>query len=226
LTDKRFNTLEEAENFVAGLEEPSGKYYGVVVGSTAGVYTDWDEVSELLKGSKGPKYKGFKTEAEAQDFVRANILSLKAGATKTTDVKVDAKAKVEAQRKVEAKATGEATGKRPPQKQTAASRTSPTIVYSDGSCLNNGKPNARAGVGVYFGAGDPRFVPSLLLPFHLHTWNRLLTFVCPPIPATSQNASKASPKPTSAPSSLPFFAPFRPYPRPSPFSSGPTANTQ
>lgn len=156
-TDKRFNTLEEAENFIAGHEEPSGKYYGVVVGSTAGVYTDWDEVSELLKGSKGPKYKGFKTEAEAQDFVRANILSFKAGA-KPTDVKVEAKAKVEAHRKLETKATVEGTGKRPPQKQPAASRTSPTIVYSDGSCLNNGKPNARAGLGVYFGAGDPRFV--------------------------------------------------------------------
>lgn len=29
-------------------------------------------------------------------------------------------------------------------------------VYCDGSCLNNGKPNARAGYGIYFGENDPR----------------------------------------------------------------------
>jgi ribonuclease HI len=29
-------------------------------------------------------------------------------------------------------------------------------VYCDGSCLNNGKPNARAGYGIYFGENDIR----------------------------------------------------------------------
>jgi len=31
-------------------------------------------------------------------------------------------------------------------------------VYTDGSCSNNGKPNATAGIGVYFGSNDPRNV--------------------------------------------------------------------
>ena len=31
-------------------------------------------------------------------------------------------------------------------------------VYCDGSCINNGKPNAKAGIGVYFGDNDPRNV--------------------------------------------------------------------
>ena len=31
-------------------------------------------------------------------------------------------------------------------------------VYTDGSCSNNGKPNATAGIGVYFGMTDPRNV--------------------------------------------------------------------
>jgi ribonuclease HI len=31
-------------------------------------------------------------------------------------------------------------------------------VYTDGSCINNGKPNAKAGMGVYFGPDDPRNV--------------------------------------------------------------------
>lgn len=29
-------------------------------------------------------------------------------------------------------------------------------VYTDGSCIFNGKPNARAGYGIYFGPNDPR----------------------------------------------------------------------
>ncbi len=31
-------------------------------------------------------------------------------------------------------------------------------VYTDGSCINNGKKNAKAGIGIYFGEKDPRNV--------------------------------------------------------------------
>ena len=31
-------------------------------------------------------------------------------------------------------------------------------VYTDGSCIHNGKPNAKAGIGVFFGESDPRNV--------------------------------------------------------------------
>lgn len=30
------------------------------------------------------------------------------------------------------------------------------IVYTDGACIHNGKPNAKAGMGVYFSKNDPR----------------------------------------------------------------------
>ena len=30
------------------------------------------------------------------------------------------------------------------------------VVFTDGSCKNNGKKNARAGIGVYFSENDPR----------------------------------------------------------------------
>jgi len=33
-----------------------------------------------------------------------------------------------------------------------------TYVYCDGSCIHNGLPNAKAGIGVYFGDNDPRNV--------------------------------------------------------------------
>ena len=34
------------------------------------------------------------------------------------------------------------------------------IVYTDGACASNGKPNAKAGIGVYFGANDPRNISA------------------------------------------------------------------
>jgi ribonuclease HI len=33
-----------------------------------------------------------------------------------------------------------------------------TFVYCDGSCIHNGLPNAKAGIGIYFGDNDPRNV--------------------------------------------------------------------
>lgn len=38
------------------------------------------------------------------------------------------------------------------------SETSKTTqyVYCDGSCIHNGKPNAKAGIGIYFGDNDTR----------------------------------------------------------------------
>lgn len=34
----------------------------------------------------------------------------------------------------------------------------PIYVYTDGACTNNGKPNAKAGIGIYFGEDDRRNV--------------------------------------------------------------------
>lgn len=36
------------------------------------------------------------------------------------------------------------------------------IVYTDGACIDNGGPNAKAGIGVYFGPEDPRNVSELV----------------------------------------------------------------
>ena len=35
-------------------------------------------------------------------------------------------------------------------------------VYTDGSCIHNGKPFAKAGMGIYFGEGDPRNVSKVV----------------------------------------------------------------
>ena len=35
-------------------------------------------------------------------------------------------------------------------------------IYCDGSCIHNGKPNAKAGIGIYFGENDPRNVSEAI----------------------------------------------------------------
>lgn len=61
-------------------------------------------------------------------------------------------------------ATGKVVYKTAPQ--MAATKTQSTgipgmlRIYTDGSSLRNGTPLASAGVGVYFGPGDSRFVHS------------------------------------------------------------------
>jgi ribonuclease HI len=37
------------------------------------------------------------------------------------------------------------------------------IIYTDGCCINNGKKNARGGIGVYFGENDNRNLSEKLL---------------------------------------------------------------
>ena len=39
-------------------------------------------------------------------------------------------------------------------------------IYTDGSCVHNGSPFARAGVGVYFGRNDPRNVSKSIMETH------------------------------------------------------------
>ena len=43
------------------------------------------------------------------------------------------------------------------RKNTKPLSSAPIInVYTDGACSNNGKPDARAGFGIWFGEGDNR----------------------------------------------------------------------
>jgi hypothetical protein len=55
--------------------------------------------------------------------------------------------------------------------QKTATKTRPTgppgmlRIYTDGSALKNGRDSAAAGVGVFFGPGDTRFVFSILYNF-------------------------------------------------------------
>lgn len=97
-----------------------------------GVYEDWALASEQIKDVKGPRYKRFPTREEAEEFVRTGGKSsgTPAGATASPAAK----------------------------KLKTGQKDSTVQVYTDGSSRGNGKIGALAGVGVFFGHGDPRYV--------------------------------------------------------------------
>lgn len=173
---KSFLTRKEAEDFVAGrtpqaattVSSPtgSGRFYGVACGKTPGVYTTWDEANEQITGWKNPKYKKFATREEAESFVKHG------GAVVPVALPVK-------KRSVGSELENEPNSSQPPAKRAKDTKRGSSVdfenlgfeaqdgadvlrVYTDGSSLSNGRVNAVAGVGVFFGEGDSRNVSEAL----------------------------------------------------------------
>lgn len=119
-------------------------YYAVANGRTIGVFLDWVTCNESVKGFPNAIYKKFDTKILAEEFIFSNDGSYKENEEKKKeqksilsffkDSKID---------------NGEC-------------KIEPFVpdyyVYTDGACIHNGKENARAGFGIYFGPSDPRNV--------------------------------------------------------------------
>ncbi|KAL3466489.1 Caulimovirus viroplasmin-domain-containing protein [Aspergillus heterothallicus] len=185
-----FPSLEEANAFLTGakIQSPRGasphrseatRFYAIQRGHKPGVYTNWANAQEQIKGFQRPRYKKFATREEAEDFVKlGGEQSNPAGAPGMTseDPKDEQGAPLEPGEgplppgaedgfdpnvlldpktgKVVYKSNGEkATTKTRPKAPPGMLR-----IYTDGSSLKNGRIHAAAGVGVYFGPNDTRFV--------------------------------------------------------------------
>lgn len=168
-TDKSFPTRKDAEDFVAG-KNPSdpaapAKYYGLAVGDKPGVYTDWTECQSNMLHTKGPKFRRFSTAEEAKAYVKdwkTFVAKEKNGALAVEDDDddddeygtLDVVEDGPSMKKVKVD---------PPKTVERSKSDRPEKVYTDGSSLGNGKAGSSAGVGVYFGSDDSRYVPR---PFH------------------------------------------------------------
>lgn len=162
---RSFISRSDAEAFAAGKKvatksEGPARFYAVAVGNPTGIFNHWDDAAEAIKGVKGPKYKRFSNRAEAVDYIREHgtkeavaALGEKPMAVISTGLAIEVPTAV-------AKPTKNTRVPPPlalPQVQEDIIR-----VYTDGSSLANGKVGARAGVGVFFGAGDDRNISERL----------------------------------------------------------------
>jgi len=96
-----------------------GAFYAVARGRKVGIYPTWDAAKVQVTDFKGAKYKKFATQVEAQAFING----------------------------VEAPIVGQQTSildffELPKEDPKEGERN--LIVFTDGACIHNGKPNARA----------------------------------------------------------------------------------
>jgi len=101
-------------------------YYAVAKGKTPGIYSTWDECKNETTGYKGAIFKKFKTEEEANEFIKENTVIVSETEKETSHEEEEF--------------------------------IPDYYVYTDGACAHNGKPNAKAGIGIYFGKDDIRNV--------------------------------------------------------------------
>jgi ribonuclease HI len=112
-------------------------YYAVAIGKNVGVFDTWPECSLAVKGCYRAKYRKFPTREEAEQFVEEFRLPAAANKAATSAAK--------------------RASPRPP----AEPLPDPDYyVYTDGSCIHNGRKNAAAGYGIYFGENDPRNISA------------------------------------------------------------------
>lgn len=160
---KAFPSREEATLFAAGKNPNPGstpdRFYAVAVGNTPGIYTEWTEAQAAYTGVKAPKYKKFDSKEAAEEWMESfdhGNSSIIHGGVKVDDEEDD---------------EDEYGDQAPPSKKKMKSEIEVNIggdgtaaleeIYTDGSTLANGQEGAVAGVGVYFGDGDPRSVARL-----------------------------------------------------------------
>lgn len=104
-------------------------YYAVRVGRKPGIYTNWAECFICISGYKNAEFKKFKTEEEAIKYIQKPI------------VKPNKSQKLDYIEQID---------------YTEQINKENMYIYTDGSCINNGYKNAKAGIGIYFGENDQR----------------------------------------------------------------------
>lgn len=132
--------------------------YAVAKGRTPGLYTDWATCKAQVHGHAGAVYKKFDTRAEAETFVRAHRPTVAAVPYEEPPGNLTSFFKVRPKppRAPSAPVLQEACAPASVAVTDEPERTPDYYVYTDGACVHNGRPNARAGIGVYFGDDDPR----------------------------------------------------------------------
>jgi len=114
-------------------------YYAVANGRNIGIFLNWDDCKKSVNGYKNASYKKFDTKEEADNFIKSNDKN-------TNDNNIQKQSNI-----ISFFDTNEFK-----QKDDVAISNPDYYVYTDGACSNNGKDNALAGIGIFFGINDIR----------------------------------------------------------------------
>ncbi|KAJ1835177.1 hypothetical protein LPJ63_001362 [Coemansia sp. RSA 2711] len=123
-------------------------YYAVRVGRQPGVYRSWDECKTMTQGYAGAVFKKFNLLDEATQFVNGRVKNV---STRLQPTPYARKLAVHEKPQLSS-----------PPAPAAGELDDAIIVYTDGASSKNGRKDACAGVGVYFGENDPRNISEPL----------------------------------------------------------------
>jgi ribonuclease HI len=116
-------------------------YYAVANGKNIGIFTNWNDCNNSVKGYKNALYKKFDTKEDAYNFIQLNN-------TNVYDIKFQEQNNITSfLDNVKSKSK---------EKEDVIIFNPDYYVYTDGACSNNGKSNALAGIGIFFGIDDNR----------------------------------------------------------------------
>lgn len=124
-------------------------FYAVANGRTIGIFTNWTDCHNSIHGYKNAKYKKFNGKEEAEMFVLSY---------NKNSIEHNIAAAAAAQNTILSFFTPKQVIEDTPPKQDPHEFFPDYYVYTDGSCVHNGKPNACAGIGIFFDIDDPRNV--------------------------------------------------------------------
>ena len=119
-------------------------FYAVRNGYKRGIYRDWPSAKRQVDGFPGAKYKKFKTHEEAKYFMETGK-------------------EPEKSRTIKLKSNGSFVVMN--NEKDNKKENNVISVWTDGSCLNNGKTGSRGGIGIFFAEDDPRNVSKPLTGF-------------------------------------------------------------
>lgn len=111
-------------------------FYAVANGRTIGIFLNWNDCNNSVKRYKNALYKKFDTKEEADNFIKANKINID-----------DINNKIQNQNHNNVIMNS---------KDDNIVFNPDYYVYTDGACSNNGRDNALAGIGIFFGINDNR----------------------------------------------------------------------
>jgi ribonuclease HI len=117
-------------------------FYAVSNGRNIGIFLNWNDCNNSVKGYKNALFKKFKTKEEADDFIQSNNKT----ANNIRDINNEKQNPI----------TSFFDTNKCKQKVDINDFNPDYYVYTDGACSNNGKDNALAGIGIFFGINDNR----------------------------------------------------------------------
>ena len=141
------------------------KYYAIGVGKEIGIYSTWEQCKTRTHGFTGAKFKSFDTLLEAKHYIKqfthnedypvcqveSSQKTLDSFLTKSNPASTSkyANDSIVHKKQKTVHMTQNQSSLKPSVEPT--SNQNIQYIYTDGACVHNGTPQAKAGIGVYYG---------------------------------------------------------------------------